>query len=149
MFEFDQAYPLTTMHVWNLQLANYTGGGLNNVTVQYSLTGGTAAEDWLYANAGGTYVGDPTSDPGHFQFPKAPGIDEYYGFDAVDFGGKMVKYVYIAVHDIAPTAPDGGDWDAPYGDVGLDEVRFSYVPEPMTMSLIGLGGLALLHRRRV
>jgi len=148
MFEFDQAYQLDTMHVWNLQLANYTGGGLNNVTIQYSLTGGTDPSEWFYANAGDAYVGDSTTDPGHFQFSEATGLDDYTGFDAVDFNGALVKYVYIAVYDIAPAAPDGGDWDAPYGDVGLDEVRFSIVPEPMTMMLFGLGGLMAVRRRR-
>lgn len=32
--------------------------------------------------------------------------------------------------------------------VGLGEVRFSTVPEPSSMALLGLGGIALLRRRR-
>jgi len=148
LFEFDQPYPLDEMWVWNLQLAQYTCGGLNNVTVQYSLTGGSSPSDWIYANAGATYVGDPVTDPGHFQWPEAPGTDDYLGFSAVSFGGALAKYVYVAVHDIAPTVPDGGDWDAPYGDVGLDEVRFSYIPEPTTLILMSLSGVFLARRRR-
>ena len=38
-----------------------------------------------------------------------------------------------------------------YGDsnyVGLSEIRFSAVPEPTTTALLGLGGLALILRRR-
>jgi hypothetical protein len=129
LFEFDQVYSLNIMHVWNFQVASYTCGGINNCTIQYSLTGGSAPSEWLYANAGPCYVGNPTTDPGHFQFPQAPGVP-YAGFDAVNFGGARAKYVYIAVHDIAPAAPAGGDWDAPYGDIGLDEVRFSGFAQP-------------------
>ena len=40
-----------------------------------------------------------------------------------------------------------GNW-GPYPTTGLEEVRFYEIPEPATMSLLGLGGLAALRRRR-
>jgi len=146
LWTFDKPYELTTMHVWNMNRDIYTAGGINNCGIQYSLTGGTDPSEWKFAKAGGAFVGDEFFDPGHFQFPRASGLNDYTGFDAVDFEGALAKYVYLYVYDIAPAAPEGGDWDAPYGDVGLAEVRFYAVPEPATMLLLGLGALALRRR---
>jgi hypothetical protein len=125
MFTFNQPYALNTMHVWNLNLPGYLGGAIRNCTVKYSLNG----TDWLYANAGDTYAGNPTTDPGHFEFPVGPGTNTYTGFDAVNFGGAIAKYVYLSVWPLTWTgsewAPTCGAWAPTYGSVGLSEVRFS------------------------
>ena len=53
----------------------------------------------------------------------------------------------------APGGPlsDGAVYDTNHGgsgNIGLSEVRFVLVPEPATIGLLTLGGLAMLRRRR-
>ena len=42
---------------------------------------------------------------------------------------------------------DGGDWDIVWG-TGSDTLSVTYVPEPATMVLLGLGGIGVLIRRK-
>ena len=56
-------------------------------------------------------------------------------FLALDFD-KVVDYLYIP-------RVNGGD-----GEVGIDNIEFGYIPEPATMTLLALGAVSLLRRRR-
>ena len=101
-YEFDRAYKLHEMWVWNYnaQFENIIGFGLKDVTVQYSTNG----VEWK-----------ALSD---VQFAWGPGAAGYAHDTIVDFGGVVAKYVKI-------TAKSNWGSRAQYG---LSEVRFFYVP---------------------
>jgi len=126
-FEFDQAYPLTTLHVWNYNYGSEynCGSGAKDVTVQYSLTGGSDPTEWATL--------------GTFEVAKGTALSDFVGNDVCDFGGAEAKYVCLSILT---------DWGSPYGDQGIAEVRFHYIPEPFSMCMLGLGSLILLRRRR-
>lgn len=81
-YEFDKAYKLDQMWVWN-----YNGAGLNvayglkNVTIEHS------ADGINYTALGGTH-----------EFLIAPGADDYAHNTTVDFGGAVAKYVKITAN---------------------------------------------------
>ena len=58
-------------------------------------------------------------------------------------GGNTYRAIYAAT---TSNSPGGGDiW---YSEIGVGELVFEIVPEPATLGLLVLGGLALLRRRR-
>lgn len=109
-YEFDAAYDLETMWVWNLNPAGGVDQGMKNVTIQYSLTGGGTASEWT------TLGGDTV------QFNIASGSPDYAHNTEIDFAGVKAKYVVITVSGGA-----GDGWWGPGGIwVGLSELRFHY-----------------------
>ena len=68
-------------------------------------------------------------------------------YDQILFHCEKLGDTVISLVSGVAIVPDVGD---PYVEVtGVwDEVVIHQIPEPMTMSLLGLGGLALLRRRR-
>ncbi|MEN6425018.1 MAG: LamG-like jellyroll fold domain-containing protein [Phycisphaerales bacterium] len=102
-YEFDQAYRLDKMLVWNSNQAVETalGWGAKAVTIEVSLDG----ETW-------TAVGD-------FEFAQAPGLDTYTTNTTVDFAGAGAKYVKLAINS---------NWGGTIKQYGLSEVRFFQVP---------------------
>jgi hypothetical protein len=110
VFEFDKAYPLTIMHVWN---DNYMSelnarAGAKDVLIQYSLTGGSSPSEWttlgLFQVAKG--IAPQNGDPGN---------------DVCNFRGNYAKYVCMSIIT---------DWGSPYGDNAIGEVRFYYTDDP-------------------
>ncbi len=102
-YQFDRAYKLHQMWVWNSNQSIETavGFGVKNVTIEYSTDG----EDWTQL------VGAP-------QFAQATGLPGYVHNTTVDFGGVAAKYVKI-------TANSNFGMLSQYG---LSEVRFFYIP---------------------
>lgn len=127
-YDFDQAYDLAEMWVWNGNRSAGSVYGLKDVTVQYSLTGGASASDWTTAFAG--------------EWAEATGVNGYVGFEGPDFTGASVKSVVITVHS---NWGGGGTGDS--RTCMLSEVRFNEVPEPATIALLGMGCVAFLRRR--
>jgi hypothetical protein len=113
-FQFDKIYSLTTMHVWNYNYSSVfnCGSGAKDVTVQYSLTGGSDPAEWITL--------------GTFQVAKGTALNDFVGNDVCNFAGALVKYVCISIIS---------DWGSPYGDQGIAEVRFS--GSPAQVQLIG------------
>ena len=95
------------------------------------------------------------SDVGGEIQPYGPG-DPRTKSDTIDFGGFDAQYVVITLipdviggkssaHGLNYSEEKRGAWN---DNGGIAEVRFYEIPEPATMMLLGLGGLALIRRRR-
>jgi regulation of enolase protein 1 (concanavalin A-like superfamily) len=114
-YEFDRAYKLHELWVWNSNQVIETlfGLGAKGVTIEYSLDGST----W-------------TVLPGVPEFTKAPGLAGYSHNTVVHLSGILAKYVKLTINSNWGGAPQSG----------LAEVRFFYVPvqtrapEPATVA---------------
>jgi len=102
-YEFDKAYKLHEMLVWNSnQLVEaFVGIGAKDVVIETSLDGA----EWTVLE-------------GATQFAQAPGTADYVANTIVDFGGALARYVKITVN--------GGYGMLP--QYGLSAVRFVYIP---------------------
>jgi hypothetical protein len=91
--------------------------------------------------------GNPVDDAGNWTvvatplLNQAPGVDGYATPDTVDLLGMTGSHV--ALHALSTYNPGWGT-DA----AGLSEVQISAVPEPATLSLLALGVLGLVRRKR-
>jgi hypothetical protein len=102
-YEFDRAYKVYEMWVWNSnQLVEaFVGFGAKDVTIEYSEDG-----------AAWTALGD-------VELAQATGTADYAHNTTVDFGRALAKYVRINVHS---------NWGGITNQYGLSEVRFFYIP---------------------
>ena len=103
-YEFDKAYKLHEIWVWNSNQSTEAilGVGIKDVAIEYSANG----TDWT------TLAGVP-------QFAQAPGAIGYAHNTTVSFGGVVAKYVKLS-----PTS----NWRGLLPQYGLSEVRFFYIP---------------------
>ncbi len=101
-YDFDRAYKLSQMVVWNYnsEFESMLGWGFNEVAVEYSADGAT----WVKL--------------GDFVFAQSPGVEDYASDIAVDFGGIPVKQVKLTV---------SSNWGG-MGTFGLSEVQFLSIP---------------------
>ena len=102
-YEFDKAYALYEMWVWNSNqlLESVIGIGAKDVTVEYSEDG----ETW-------TTLGD-------VEFAQATGTWDYTHNATVDLGGVFAKFVRLTIHT---------NWVGLLQQYGLSEVRFFHTP---------------------
>lgn len=128
-FELQNPYRINRMWVWNFNEGPpWLDRGLRNVTIEYSMTGGSDSSEW-------TKLGD-------YEWPQGAGYgwnelnhlaasnpwydpDEYPGFEGPDFGDVLAKYVVITANDV------DGNWGGTLNGIpGVDvlyclsEVRF-------------------------
>ncbi len=103
-YQFDKAYKLSEMWVWNYNVLfeAILGYGFKDVTIEYSLDGKT----W-------TLLKDT-------QFAQAPAADSYAHNTTVDMGGVTAQYVRLTVKSNYSLVG--------LKQYGLSEVRFYYVP---------------------
>ena len=136
-FSFPSSEALDFMRVWN---GNQTSGidqGIEKAYLWYSTAGSLPA---IAASVGGASPGAWTQVPGGLRtFAQANGLATYDG-ESMSLAGIDAKHLLI-------------DIETNYGStqsVQLSEFQFfaAVIPEPATLSLLGLGGLAMLRRRR-
>jgi hypothetical protein len=136
-FEFDQAYPLGDMWLWNWKEAAFPAFGWKHLTVQYSLTGGANPSDW-------TTIYDSSVDG---LLPQA--VDSSVDL-VVDFGGALAQYVVLTNTGALGSAEENWSNGAFLNDAGLSEVRFNVIPEPgsLGMAATAFCSLFLMLRRK-
>ena len=102
-YEFDKAYKLDQMLVWNSNqlIEAFVGLGTKDVVIEYSTDGA----EW-------------TALEGATQFAQATGTPTYTANTLVDFGGVMARFVKISIES----------GYGPLGQYGLSAVRFLYIP---------------------
>jgi hypothetical protein len=102
-YEFDRAYKLHEMLVWNSNqlIEAFVGIGARDVVIEYSLDGA----EWTILD-------------GATQFAQAPGAAGYTANTMVDFGGALAQYVKITINGGYGVLPQSG----------LSAVRFLYTP---------------------
>jgi hypothetical protein len=103
-YEFDKAYILHQMWVWNSNqtVESFLGFGLRDVAIDYS-TNGTD-----YTTLGTTH-----------EFARAPGTAGYAHNTTIDFAGVRAKYVKLTANS---------NWGGIMPQYGLSEVRFFQIP---------------------
>lgn len=102
-YEFDKAYKLHEVWVWNSNqpVEPFVGFGARSVTVEFSADG--AAWQAL----------------GNVEFKRAPGTAGYTHDTAIAFNGIVAKYVKLTVNS---------NWGGAIQQYGLSEVRFMVIP---------------------
>jgi hypothetical protein len=102
-YEFDKAYTLDELWVWNSNqmIEPFIGFGAKTVTIEYSADG----ETWTILE----------NVP---EFAKGTGAATYKANTVVEFGGVVARYVRLTIE---------ANWGG-LTQTGLSEVRFFYVP---------------------
>ena len=103
-YDFDRAYKLHEMWVWNsnTSLETAVGFGFKDVSIEYSVDGTD------YTTLGTTA-----------EFARAPAVSDYAHNTTVDFSGVTARYVRLTANS---------NWGGILPQYGLSEVRFFYIP---------------------
>jgi hypothetical protein len=135
MFDLGAAYQTDSMFFWNTFLGSdvTTGRGISDMDVSFATSLDTS---FATATTGDSNWGNTVNlTPALGVVVASKGAGELLTYTSVS-----ARYVLFEVTD---NHPNGDQF------VGMSEVRFiEAVPEPSTTALLGLGGLALILRRR-
>jgi hypothetical protein len=139
LFDLGSIEDVASMKIWNFYEPYTTIRGVKDLEITYGTT--------LTAGV----IDSPTTVTSVTQFDQAihPGAGGSitgvtYDFDDGSNGTNNARYILFSVATSYGT--EGGYVDGNF--VGLDEVQFFAIPEPATMSLLAIGGIALIRRRR-
>ena len=116
-YEMEGTYTLTRMQVWNYNEGGMSSAGVKNVTIEYSMIGGSDSSEWTTLMNGGSST---------WQIPEADGLPNHPYDIEIDFADSAAKYVVIS--------PNQGINDGWWGNglyngyLGLSEVRFFGLP---------------------
>jgi hypothetical protein len=144
--DLGDSFVLDTIHIWNGNDSNNTAiqRALQDASIWVSPDGDTA--NLVKLNTSGSSVLNGANGTGDFLFAQGPQLTSYAGFNldlsTVTNASLLENVRLVKVQTITN-----------YGGSGsmLAEVQFggvSVVPEPSSTALLGLGGLALILRRR-
>jgi hypothetical protein len=162
-FETDASYigvPNTAEHMKQMQITN-----MNVVSnVAGDVTGQTGNVEFWSTNYSGTETDLIPGGTGDFDFDDTPGATGNYGSMQIhNFGDGETLFAYNGWNDARVSdlgmgnQPTGNpDWTFAYAGLGgADDysVKNLYVlihpiPEPMSLGLLGMGGLAVVLRRK-
>ena len=127
-FDLGGTYDVDSIHLWNYVASNSTGDkwGVDTVDISFS-TNGT---DFLNTEA--LSFDDATTNGA----PTGPSTAQTRTFSSTQSGVTHIQLNNFKSFEVGNL-------------VGIGEIRFGEaVPEPSTTALLGLGGLALILRRR-
>lgn len=135
-FGFDQAYTLENLWIWNWNETtdpSYNRFGWKHLGVDYSTDGAT----WT------NFTTDTI-------IPIADGSPNMAASLILPLGGISAKYVVLTNTGAFASAEENWSNGAFLADAGLSEVRFEIapIPEPASLGLLAMGGVALLRRRK-
>jgi hypothetical protein len=132
-YGFDTSVTVEEVVAWNFNAESQLSAGIQEFRILYTTDTvlPLASRNWIDAGTGTMALGTG----GNYYLPNTT-IDvatQLPGLDGVELTG--IKLEVLSSHGSA--------------QVGLSEIRFhgTEVPEPATMSLLGLGAVALLKRR--
>ncbi len=133
VIDLGGTYELDSMKVWN---ANEAWG--------WNIYGFNQTEVYVTDVAN---PGNPVNDlanwtlTANLALAMAPGVDGYATPDVIDLSGNTASYVALRA---LSNHKSGWGTDA----AGLSEVQIFEIPEPATLSLLGLGVFGLVRRKR-
>jgi hypothetical protein len=130
IFDLGAEYDLASTTIWNY---NKDGG-----TYPYWMILGASQIDVMVAATDYAFTTVATINPA-----MAPGTDTVDFSETFALNQSGVRFVLFDFKN------SHGYDDYGYGFVGLSEVRFTEVPEPSTITMLGLASLLLVRRRKM
>lgn len=136
VFNFGASYNVSSLLLWNY-VESYNGTSASDRGIKTAQV--------LYSTDGTTYTPIDT-----FNFNQATANNNTVGYSPMQTAtfASTVTAQYMKIIPLTNFATAAGQWSWDNGVVGVNEVRFTAVPEPVSLGLLGLGAMALIRRRR-